>query len=97
MKIIALLFCIGNIGMALLTGFMAMFSPMAMDAPGSEKSKLLWAFVYLMMASPIAFIVTDIIAWIKFGKGDYGAAILWAMLGFVPVTLAFLAMFFNGK
>ncbi len=97
MKIIALLFCIGNIGMALLTGFMAMFSPMAMDAPGSEKSTLLWAFVYLMMTSPIAFVVTDIFAWVQFGKGNYGAAIRWTWLGFLPMTLAFLALFFNGK
>ena len=97
MKILALLLCIADAGMTFISGFMAMMSPMAMDAPGSEKSNALWAFVYLMMASPIAFIVADILAWIQFGKGNYGASIKWALLGFVPFVCAFLALFLNGK
>ncbi|MCU0349106.1 MAG: hypothetical protein MUC59_19360 [Saprospiraceae bacterium] len=97
MKILALILCIANLGMAAVSGMMAMFSPMAMDAPGSEKSKLLWAFVYLMMASPVAFIVTDVLAWVQFGKGNYGAAIRWALIGFLPFVLAFLSLFLAGK
>lgn len=97
MKILALLLCIIGAGMTFVSGFMAMFSPMAMDAPGSEKSKALWAFVYLMMASPVAFLVTDIIAWVQFGKGNYGTSAIWAAVGFVPLVLAFVAMFLAGR
>ncbi len=93
MKILALLLCIAGAGMIVVSGFMAMMSPMAMDAPGSEKSTALWAFVYLMLASPVAFLVTDILAWIQFGKGNYGGAIKWALLGFVPLVCAFLSLF----
>ncbi len=97
MKILALLISIAGGGMTLISGFMAMMSPMAMDAPGSEKSKALWAFVYLMFASPVAFLITDIVAWIQYGKGNYGASALWAALGFVPFLAAILALFLGGK
>ena len=97
MKILALLLCLAGAGMTVISGFMAMLSPMAMDAPGSEKSTSLWVFVYLMLASPIVFIVTDIFAWLQFGKGNYGAAIRWVMVGFIPFVCAFLALFLNGK
>lgn len=97
MKILALLLCVAAAGMALVSGFMAMFSPMAMDAPGSEKSTALWAFVYLMLASPFAFVVADILAWIQFGKGNYGGAIKWALLGFVPFVAALVSLFLGGK
>lgn len=97
MKILALLLCIASAGMVIISGFMAMMSPMAMDAPGSEKSTALWAFVYLMFASPVAFLVTDILAWIQFGKGNHGAAAIWALVGFLPMLAAFVAMFLNGR
>lgn len=97
MKLLSLLLSIAGAGMTFISGFMAMFSPMAMDAPGSEKSTALWAFVYLMFASPVAFLVTDIIAWVQFGKGNYGASALWAALGFVPFLAAFTALFLVGK
>lgn len=83
--------------MTLVAGFMAMFSPMAMDAPGSEKSMLNWMFVFLMLASPVAFVITDVLAWIQFAKGNYSRAITWALLGFVPILVAFLVLFLNGK
>ncbi len=97
MKILALLLCLAGAGMAVVSGFMAMFSPMAMDAPGSEKSTALWAFVYLMFASPVAFIITDIVAWIQFAKGNHGSAIKWVLLGFLPFVAAFIALFSAGK
>lgn len=97
MKIIALLLSITAAGMTVVSGFIAMFSPMAMDAPGSEKSTALRAFVYLMFASPVAFLIADIIAWIQFGSPNYGAAALWAAVGFVPFLAAFVALFLGGK
>ncbi|GEM_PF-2986184 len=97
MKILALLLCVAGAGMSLVSAFIAMFSPMAMDAPGSEKSTALWAFVYLMFASPVAFVITDIVGWIQFGKGNYGAAIKWVLLGFVPFVAAFSALLLVGK
>ncbi|MBI1226921.1 MAG: hypothetical protein GC192_16945 [Bacteroidetes bacterium] len=97
MKLLALLLCIVDAGMTFLSGVMAMMSPMAMDAPGSEKSKALWAFVYLMIASPVAFLVTDIVAWVQFGKGRYKTSIYWALSGFMPLILAFISLLFSGK
>lgn len=82
--------------MALLTGFMAMFAPMAMDAPGTENSTPHWMFVILMMASPVAFIVTDLIAWAKFGKGNYPATVKVALLGWLPFVVAILALLSTG-
>ncbi len=92
MKVLALILCIVNIGMALLTGFMAMFAPMAMDAPGSENSTPHWVFVTLMMLSPLAFIATDLLAWIKFGKDNYAAAAKIAAFGWLPFLVAILAL-----
>ena len=97
MKILALLLCLAGAGMVVVSGFMAMMSPMIMDAPGSEKSTFNWLFIYLMMASPIAFIGSDIVAWIQFGKGNYGASVKWALLGFLPFVAALVALFLTGK
>ena len=83
--------------MVVVSGFMAMMSPMVMDSPGSEKSTYSWLFVYLMLASPLAFIVTDIVAWIQFCKGNYGASVKWVLLGFLPFVAAFIALFSIGK
>lgn len=96
MKILALLLCIADAGMVFVSGFMAMMSPMAMDAPGSEKSSALWAFIYLMFASPVVFAVADILAWIQFAKGNYGASVKWALIGFIPLVCAILALFLKG-
>lgn len=97
MKILALIFCIANLGMAILSGFMAMFSPMAMDAPGSEKIVALKVFVYLMFASPLAFLITDVLAWICFGKSRYAVASTLAALGWLPFLVAIIALFFTGS
>ncbi len=97
MKILALIFCIANLGMTLLSGFMAMFSPMAMDAPGSEKIASLKVFVYLMLASPLAFLITDVLAWIRFSKGNYAAASTIAALGWLPFLVAIIALFFTSN
>jgi hypothetical protein len=50
-----------------------------------------------MFASPVAFLVTDIIAWVQFGKGNYGTSAVWAAMGFVPFLSAFVALFLGGK
>lgn len=97
MKILALLLCLGAAAMVLVSGFMAMFSPMVMDSPGSEKSTFSWIFLYLMLASPVAFVVADIIAWIQFAKGNYAGAIKWTLLGFIPFVAAILSLFLIGK
>lgn len=97
MKILALLLCLGAAAMALVSGFMAMFSPMVMDSPGTENSTFSWVFLYLMLASPVAFVLTDLIAWIQFAKGNYSAAIKWVLLGFIPFVAAILSLFLIGK
>lgn len=97
MKILALLFCLIGAGMAVVAGFMAMFSPMAMDAPGSEKSIFSWIFIGLLLIAPVVFIATDIIAWRQFSLGNYGKAIIWVLMGFVPFVAAFLSLFLIGK
>ncbi|MCC6722888.1 MAG: hypothetical protein IT258_00160 [Saprospiraceae bacterium] len=95
MKILALILCIANLGMTLVSGFMAMFSPMAMDAPGSEKITSLKVFVYLMFASPLVFLITDALAWMRYSKGNYAAASTVAALGWLPFLIAILALFFT--
>jgi hypothetical protein len=97
MKILALLLCVVGAAMAVVSGFMAMFSPMVMDAPGSEKSIFNWMFLCLLLASPLAFVVTDIFAWVQFGKGNYGASVRWVVFGFIPLVLAFVSLFLVGK
>lgn len=48
-----------------VTGFMALFAGMAMDAPGSEKSIWKWLFVFSMMAAPFALLGAAFFACIK--------------------------------
>lgn len=78
-----------------ITGFMALFAGMAMDAPDSHKSPGKWLFVFSMMAAPLALLVAAIFAWVRIEAGDYWAAIRWCLLGVIPFAVAMVVLQFN--
>ncbi|MCK6695344.1 MAG: hypothetical protein L6Q97_24985 [Thermoanaerobaculia bacterium] len=78
-----------------VTGFMALFAGMAMDAPGSGKSTGKWMFVLSMMAAPFALLGAVIFCWKSIIAGDYARALGYCALGLIPFALAMLLLQFN--
>ncbi len=92
MKILALIINILGIPVLILGGMMAITSPMLFDAPGSEKSKSLWAVMYLALLLPVLILLAEFLGWKNYLAGDYWAAILsfkWALLDVLIIIVLF--------
>lgn len=72
--------------------FIAGLSFMVFDAPGSEKNRKLWAFVFTIWSYPILPIGCAIFAWIYWSRGEVTSAMIATS---IPLILAIpLAMYF---
>lgn len=95
MKIFAIILAIICTLLVPVTGFMALFAGMAMDAPGSDKSPGKWLFVFSMMFAPIALLGAIIKAWTSIAHNEYSVALWWSLLGLLPFGLAMLLLHFD--
>ena len=95
MKILSIVIAVICSLLVPVTGFMALFAGMAMDAPGSEKSTGKWLFVFSMMAAPLALLGAAIFAWKRIAAGDYMPALRYCMLGLIPLAVAMFLLQFN--
>lgn len=95
MKILSIAFAIVCSFLVPVTGFMALFAGMAMDAPGSEKSIWKWLFVFSMMAAPFALLGAAFFAWRRLLAGNYLPALGYCLAGLAPFALAMVLLHFN--
>lgn len=95
MKLLSILLAIACSLLVPVTGYMALFAGMAMDAPGSEKSIGKKLFVLTLMASPFALLWAAITSWKRIAVGDYGAALLWCPLSLIPFAVAMFLLHFD--
>lgn len=95
MKILSIVIAVLCSLLTPVTGFMALFAGMAMDAPGSGKSTGKWMFVYSLMAAPVALLGAVIFAWKSIAAGNYATALGYCALGLLPFALAMLLLQFN--
>lgn len=97
MKLFALIVNILALLSLIPTGMMAMMSPMMFDAPGSEKNTYLWLMVIAALLLPVLIIITQIIAWIVFFKGNYSASLKIALIPLIDVAFLICMLFFSAK
>lgn len=95
MKLLSILLAIVCSLLVPITGYMALFAGMAMDAPGSEKSTGKRCFVASMMSAPLALLGGSIMSWKRIIAVDYPTALLWGVLGLVPFGFAMFLLHFN--
>jgi hypothetical protein len=95
MKLIAIILAAICTLLIPVTGFIALFAGMAMDAPGSSKSPGKWLFVFSMMLAPIALLGAVVKAWTSIARNAYSDALWWSFLGLTPFALALLLLHFD--
>ncbi len=69
--IVNVLFLIGLIP----SGFGALMSAFLFDAPGSDKNTKTWILAGCLVALPVLIVITQIISWIAYNKGNFGLAL----------------------
>lgn len=73
--------------MAPLSIYLALFAPMAMDAPGSEHSPGKWCFVAALFIAPLVLIPSVWYAWAAILNARHGIALGWCGVGLLPLAL----------
>ena len=94
MKITALIVNILAILAIVLAAIAFIISGMTALSPGAENIKFLEWIFYCLAYLPLVLVVTNILGWIRFSKGDYRGAVFiykWALLMVVMVGILFLA------
>lgn len=75
MKLIALIINLLGVPGILAGAWMAIFTPMLFDAPGSAESKSTWTLAICIALLPVLLIICEIFGWRYYFAGNYWASI----------------------
>lgn len=70
--------------------FMAMFSPMMFDAPGSENSSWTIAIVAGILSYPVVTVLAVLVSWFLFVKKKHKASLLVSLIPLVWILINIL-------
>lgn len=72
----------------------ALFSPMLFDSGATKRT---WTIFGAIVALPILIVITQIISWIAFSKGNYGLALKVSLIPVVDVLLLVALFMYSDK
>lgn len=64
--------------------WMAIFSPMLFDSGATKRTWIIFATV---VALPILILITQVISWIVYSRGNYGLALKVSLVPFLDIIL----------
>lgn len=97
MKLLALIVNILALLSLIPTGMMAIMSPMMFDAPGSEKNTYVWLMAIAALLLPVLILITQIIAWVVFFRGNHSASLKIALIPLIDVAFLVCMLFLGAK